>query len=218
MPTNRLNLPEQVLARVADLDPITCLSRGQWVTEARRSDLEIRVDENGGYYVAGYATTFDTRYDVAGGPEMGGWTERIAPGAFTKSLKEKDDVRFLLNHEGLPLARTKSGSMTLEQDDLGLRAVIPSLDPTNPRAAELISALQRGDVDQMSFAFRVVNQTWEDDYTVRTISEVETFDVSAVTYPANESTIIGLRTDEPAPETSSGYPLSLALAERDALR
>jgi HK97 family phage prohead protease len=218
MLTNRLNLPPQVLERVADLDPLTCVSRGQFVTEARRADLELRAAEDGTYYVAGYATTFDTRYDVAGGPENGGWTERIAPGAFTKSLREKDDVRFLLNHEGLPLARTKSGTMTLTQDDLGLRAEIPSLDPANPRAAELISALQRGDVDQMSFAFRVVKQSWEDDYTQRTISEVETFDVSAVTYPANESTIIGLRTEDPAPtKTTSGYPLSLALAERDQL-
>lgn len=217
MLTNRLNLPEQVIARVGDLDPLTCVSRGQWVTESRRGGLELRQDEAGGYYVAGYATTFDTRYDIGGGPENGGWTESIRQGAFTKSLREKDDVRFLLNHEGLPLARTKSGTMTLAQDDLGLRVEVPSLDPSNPAAAELLSALQRGDVDQMSFAFRVTRQEWDDDYTQRSITEVELFDVSAVTYPANEATIIGLRNDEPDTETSSGYPLSLALAERDLL-
>jgi HK97 family phage prohead protease len=221
MTTNRYDLPDEVLQRVGDLEPITCVSRGQYVTEARRANLELRAADDGTYYVAGYATTFDTRYDVAGGPDAGGWTERIAAGAFTKSLREKDDVRFLLNHEGLPLARTKSGTMRLEQDDLGLRVEVPNLDPANPDSAALISALKRGDVDQMSFAFRVIRQEWDDDYTQRTITEVETFDVSAVTYPANESTIIGLRTEDPADEpektSSGGYPLSLALAERDAL-
>jgi HK97 family phage prohead protease len=223
MLTNRLNLPPQVLERVADLDPLTCVSRGQWVVEARKFDpnnasVETRAQDDGSYFVAGYATTFDTRYDVAGGPEDGGWTERVAAGAFTKALKEQHDVRFLLNHEGLPLARTKSGTMTLTQDDLGLRVEVPNLDVMNPFSASLVSALQRGDVDQMSFAFRVTDQSWDDNYTQRTIRSVEMYDVSAVTYPANDATIIGLRSDDTTTtKTSSGYPLSLALAERDQL-
>jgi hypothetical protein len=77
-----------------------------------------------------------------------------------------------------------------------------------------VSTLRRGDVDQMSFAFRAIRQEWNDDYTERRILEVQLFDVAAVTFPANEATVIGLRTDD---RGARSYPLSLALAEADAL-
>ena len=104
--------------------------------------VELRVTDDGLLEFGGYASVFDTPYDVAGGAPHG-WSEIIAPGAFSKALREKNDVRLLLNHEGLPIARTKSGTMTLAQDDLGLR-VEAHLDPENPTVQELRSAMARG--------------------------------------------------------------------------
>ena len=190
------------------------------IVESRGYQIEARANDDGTYHVSGYATTWDTWYDVAGGAPYG-WSESIAKGAATKSLAERDDVRFLLNHEGMPLARTKSKTMTLTADDMGLLVDVPSLDLRNPSAAELQSCLDRGDVDQMSFAFMAVRQEWNEDYTERRILEVRLFDVSAVTYPANEATIIGLRSTEPPAEhtesTDRGMSLRLALALAESL-
>lgn len=189
------------------------------MVESRGYKIEARANADGTYHVSGYATTWDTWYDVAGGAPYG-WSESIAKGAATKSLAERDDVRFLLNHEGMPLARTKSGTMTLTADDMGLFVDAPNLDLRNPSAAELQSCLDRGDVDQMSFAFMATLQEWNEDYTQRRILEVRLFDVSAVTYPANEATIIGLRSAAPAAPiepTERGMSLRLALALADSL-
>lgn len=190
-------------------------------SRARFEGIEIRTNDDGTLHVAGYATTWGTEYDLYGGPERGGWTESVESGAASKALAENDDVRFLVNHEGLPLARTKSKTLTLEQDEMGLR-MEADLDPGNPTVVELVSALRRGDVDQMSFAFTVVRQEWNDDYTRRVIREVRLFDVAAVTYPANPATIIGVRADTPAGEPAEdtperGFSLALAQAEAQAL-
>ena len=78
------------------------------------------------------------------------------------------------------------------------------LDPMNPDAARIISAMKRGDLSQMSFAFRTIKDAWSDDRAVRELREVQLFDVSVVTFPAYEETVAEirgrlLRTDEPAP-------------------
>ena len=179
-------------------------------------NLELRQTEDGMPVVEGYATVYDYAYDIAGGPDMGGFTEVIAPGAAKKSAMEAD-VRLLANHEGLPLARTKSGTLELESDDIGLK-VRATLDPSNPTAAEVRSAMERGDVDQMSFAFRVVRDEWNKDYSERTISEVKLYDVSVVTYPANPATVVKLRSEDKPAETTDDAPkaggLSVAQARR----
>jgi len=179
-------------------------------------NLELRQTDDGMPVVEGYATVYDYAYDIAGGPDMGGFTEVIAPGAAKKSAMEAD-VRLLANHEGLPLARTKSGTLELESDDIGLK-VRATLDPSNPTAAEVRSAMERGDVDQMSFAFRVVRDEWNKDYSERTISEVKLYDVSVVTYPANPATVVKLRSEDKPAETTDDAPkaggLSVAQARR----
>jgi len=179
-------------------------------------NLELRQTDDGMPVVEGYATVYDYAYDIAGGPDMGGFTEVIAPGAAKKSAMEAD-VRLLANHEGLPLARTKSGTLELESDDIGLK-VRATLDPSNPTAAEVRSAMERGDVDQMSFAFRVVRDDWNKDYSERIISEVKLYDVSVVTYPANPATVVKLRSEDKPAETTDDAPkaggLSVAQARR----
>jgi HK97 family phage prohead protease len=218
MMTDRVSLPPEVRGRLDERSSVGVLvqSRGM-LSEARRGSFEVRENDDGTVHVTGYATTWDTFYDVAGGPPWG-WRETIARGAASKSLAERDDVRFLINHDGLPLARTKSRTMTLEADDIGLLVDVPSLDVRGSTdAANLVSALRRGDVDQMSFAFYAHRQEWNDEYTERRITELELVDVSAVTYPANEATIIAARSAGDESGEPAGYPLALARARVLAL-
>ena len=164
----------------------------QWVicdeTESRRiaySNLELRASEDGTKLV-GYAAVFDSP------SEPMPFTEYVRRGAFQKTLKDGADVRLLIDHEGIPLARTKSGTLMLEEDERGLR-VEAMLDPMNPDAARVISAMRRGDMSQMSFAFRTIKDNWSSDRAVRELKEVQLFDVSVVTFPAYEETVAELR-------------------------
>lgn len=208
---NRLRLPEQVVVRLGDkgLAAVSAFS-GPHVLEARVwSGVELRDTNDGGVRVVGYASTYDQPYPIYGGASAGGFDETIARGAFDKSVRERDDVRFLVNHDGVPLARTKSGTMTLEADDVGL-LVDANLDATSPIVQGLRSAMGRGDMDQMSFAFEVVanRQTWSADYRQRTIHEVKLYDVSVVTYPANDQTmaLVGADALRPAVEPPVSPP------------
>jgi HK97 family phage prohead protease len=177
----------------------------------------------------GYALVYEFRYDVAGGPSAGGFTEVIARGAAAKSAGEAD-VRLLVNHDGVPLARSRGGEGTLQlkSDDVGLK-VRAELDPANPTVQELRSAMNRGDLDQMSFAFKVPKgegrQTFDGKTGVRTIRELQLFDVSVVTYPASKATVARLRNEE-APDieeaaeavVATGRSLDVARAQFDLLR
>ncbi|MGB0963238.1 MAG: HK97 family phage prohead protease [Mycobacterium sp.] len=130
---------------------------------------------------------YDTAYRVGG---KYGWDETIAQGACDGCLR--DDVRYLLNHAGMPMARTVAGTLKLESDKRGLVSDA-TVDLRQSLAADLTLAVDRGDIDQMSFAFRVKSQMWNDDYTERTIIEFEQlFDTSTVTYPANPATVVAL--------------------------
>jgi HK97 family phage prohead protease len=178
--------------------------------------LEVRATPDGGAILEGYATVYNYAYDLGGGPSQGGFTEIIASGAAAKSAGEAD-VRLLVNHDGIPLARTKSGTMTLQSDDIGLR-VTAQLDPTNPMAASLRSAMERGDMDQMSFAFKVIRDSWDAQYDVRTIHEVKLFDVSAVTFPANPATIAKVRSDDTqGSEQATGRSVEMAKRQLEAI-
>lgn len=218
---NCLRIPDEVLTRLGErgLRSISARS-GPNVIEVRAwSGVELRESKSsGGVRVVGYASTYDQPYPIWGGPDAGGFNEVIRPGAFTRSVKERDDVRFLVNHDGVPLARTKSDTMTLEADDVGL-LVDADLDPTSPIVAGLRSAMERGDMDQMSFAFGVTRQSWSPDYTERDILEVRLFDVSVVTYPANDQTMamIGADDERPTPVAAVGRSLRMARADWERL-
>jgi hypothetical protein len=178
--------------------------------------LEVRATPDGGAILEGYATVYNYAYDLGGGPAAGGFTEIIASGAAAKSAGEAD-VRLLVNHDGIPLARTKSGTMTLQSDDIGLR-VTAQLDPTNPMSASLRSAMERGDMDQMSFAFKVLRDSWDAQYDVRTIHEVKLFDVSMVTYPASPATVAKIRSeDAQGSEQATGRSVEMAKRQLEAI-
>jgi len=164
--------------------------------EVRRfnlSDVELRQAASGTLTLVGYASVTEAPYEMYGGPPWG-WSETIARGAFDKTLSENPDVQLLVNHEGLPLARTKSGTLRLSADNVGL-AVEADLDPADPDVARLEGKMRRGDIDEMSFAFRVQRQEWDEDYTERKITELSIHkgDVSVVNYGANPATTVDLR-------------------------
>lgn len=152
---------------------------------------EVREEEGGGIRVEGYAAVFNQEADI------GGWfREVIAPGAFTDAIG-RDDVVFLINHEGLPLARTRSGTLVLEQDARGLK-MSTTLDANDPDVKSIVGKMKRGDLDKMSFAFLPDVQEWDEtgDTPLRTITKARLFDVSIVTTPAYDGTEIGLRSLE----------------------
>lgn len=155
----------------------------------RDIDLSAKPDGTGGETLAfrGYASVTETPYEIE--DMFGPYTEVIRAGSFAKTLSDGADVPFKVNHAGLTLARTKSGTMRLAEDSTGLH-VEADLDPANPDVQGLRSAMARGDVDEMSFAFRVIRQQWSPDYDQRDITEVSLHkgDVSVVNYGANPAT------------------------------
>ena len=149
------------------------------------ADLELRNDAGAGQLrLVGHACRTNVPYEV------GDFVETITRGAFGDCLASNPDVVLLLNHSGLPLARTKSRTLTLSEDDLGLR-VSALLDREDPDVRSLIPKMNRGDLDEMSFAFRVPSggQSWTKDRSRRTITrcDINHGDVSLVTFGANSA-------------------------------
>lgn len=145
--------------------------------------------------VEGYASTFNEPYELYGGPPWG-WTEEVDPGAFDKTLASNPDVPLLLNHEGMPLARTKSGTLQLSTDKRGLK-MRGSLDKRDPQVQSVAVKLERGDMDEMSFAFWVIRDEWtygDDEAEHRLLREVNIHkgDVAIVNYGANPNTSVGI--------------------------
>ena len=143
---------------------------------------ERKENDNNTLLFTGYASVFDKAYGVR--DSKGVYEETIKQGAFKKTLQEQDDVRFLVNHDGIPLARTSSGTLELEEDDYGL-FVRAELDPSNPTVAEVASAMKRNDLNEMSFAFQAIKDEFDESGQNRSVNEARLFDVSVVTYPAN---------------------------------
>jgi HK97 family phage prohead protease len=158
------------------------------------TDIEVRDAEGGGLTVSGYAAVFDSPSE-----DLGGFIEEIKPGAFRKVLRSKPDVRFLINHDGIPLARTTNGTLRLKEDTRGLKVEADLSDTQTSR--DFATSLKRGDVDQMSFMFRVEpdGREWffpddPDELARRVLYEMsELYDVSGVTFPAYPATEIGVR-------------------------
>lgn len=153
----------------------------------------------------GHASVTGRGYDMYGGPDQGGWTEYVDPGAFKKTLSEKPDVAFLVNHEGLTLARTKAGTLQLREDKIGLE-VKAQLDKRVSIVNDIAVLMDAGNLDEMSFAFRVMKQAWLDaegeevpwwdlagiERHIREVS-INKGDVSIVNYGANPYTDAALR-------------------------
>ena len=149
-------------------------------------NLELR-EEGDSNVVVGYASVFNTLSN-----DLGNFKEIISPDAFEGRLN--DDVRFLINHEGLPLARTTNDTLRLTTDETGLRYEAKVANTSLGR--DLLELMRNGTINQSSFAFVVDDDSWEvkDGVNIRTINKVSRlYDVSAVTYPAYEEASVALR-------------------------
>lgn len=151
----------------------------------------LRVITDGAPRIAGHAALFDTISE-----DLGGFRERIRPGAFAASLAG-DDVRALFNHDpNVILGRNRAGTLRLAEDAQGLAIEI---DPPDTQGArDLLVSIARGDVSQMSFGFAVNagGQVWEKDAegrVLRTLPAVRLFDVSPVVFPAYPDTAVAVR-------------------------
>jgi HK97 family phage prohead protease len=140
---------------------------------------------------------FDGYASVTGhGYEMWDWagpyTELVTPGAFATSLARSDlDVPFVLAHDSLRrIARTTTGTLLLAEDDHGLRAQAPELDPADADVAYIAPKLRAGLIDEMSFRFFITKGQWSPDWTEYHIEEVDIHrgDVAIVGYGANPAT------------------------------
>lgn len=158
---------------------------------------ELRIEERGNRppIITGYAAVFNSL-----SVPMWGFREKIAPGAFAKNLATNPDVRALFNHDpSLILGRTKARTLSLREDERGLW--IENEPPASPNGKNVLEAIRRGDVDQMSFGFSVPEGGDKWDFSadgkndVRTLLQVNLFDVSPVTFPAYPETTVGLRTE-----------------------
>ena len=151
------------------------------------SDVEVRAEGDAPPVIAGYAAVFD-----ALSVDLGGFREKIAPGAFAKSVG--GDVRALFDHDSsFILGRTKARTLTLTEDQRGLRVEITP--PNTAHARHVVELLKRGDVDQMSFGFRTRADHWEnrDGETIRTLLDVDLIEVSVVAFPAYPQTEAAMR-------------------------
>jgi len=157
--------------------------------EERSYKVEMRVEDGDEPKITGHAAVFN-KLSV----DLMGFREKVAPGAFINSI-EKSDIRALWNHNpDYVLGRNKSGTLKLEEDKKGL--AIEILPPDTQWARDLMETIKRGDVDQMSFAFKTIKDSWENQdkkESIRTLEEVELFDVSPVTYPAYPQTDVKVR-------------------------
>lgn len=180
-------------------------------------DVKANNSEQYGNYVEGRAIVFDEPTDI------GMFTEIIDKNA----LKDTDlrDVRFLVNHntDMIPLARSRNNNenstmqLSVNEDGLDIRANLDT--ENNTEARNLYSAISRGDISGMSFMMTVRGEDWDftdEEHPVRRITDIgKVFEVSAVIFPAYESTSIEARGDAEALESAKAT-LESAKAEAEA--
>ena len=167
--------------------------------ERRSYSFEVRAEKNDkGSIIVGRPIVYNSRTNI------GYFDEIIERGALDKA--DLTDVRFLVNHDTskIPLARSRrnngNSTMQLFVDDEGMRIEVNLDTENNAEARSLYSAVERGDISGMSFMFGIDDEEWEDlesDHPTRHIRSISTVvEVSAVTFPAYESTEINARSKE----------------------
>lgn len=155
---------------------------------------ELRVERraDGKPTIVGYAARFHSWSQ-----DLGGFIERIQPGAFGDDLARGADVRFLVNHDpSLILGRNKAGTLRLTEDDQGLR--FEADPPEGPLAGHYVQAVERRDITGMSFRFYVDQEAWNfsADPVQRDLLKVRIDDVSLATFPAYLDTSAAVRSLE----------------------
>lgn len=165
------------------------------ITRAYNFEIRAENNEKNGDHITGRPIVYNSMTD------LGWFNEIIEAGALEKSNLK--DVRFLVNHntDMIPLARSRNNNenstMQLEVDKDGMSIRVNLDTENNTEARNLYSAIKRGDITGMSFMFTIDEERWEgleSDHPTRHILKIgQVFEVSAVTFPAYESTEISAR-------------------------
>jgi uncharacterized protein len=162
-------------------EDMTERSTGTFETRVSSSDFEIRETAEGMLF-EGYAAVFNSRSE-----NLGGFTEFVAPGAFTRSLKSRNDVKLLWNHDaGSVLGSTRAKTMTLTEDNRGLK--VSATLPNTQLGRDTAELIRTGIIDSMSFGFNVIKDSWNSEGNERTLHSVRLFEVSIVAFPAYAGT------------------------------
>lgn len=154
----------------------------------RMSEFKTREEQTGDLYISGYFSVFNSIYEI-----WPGATESIADTAFDGALS--DDIRCLINHNATyVLGRNKAGTLTLRTDSRGLWGEV-KINTKDQDALNLYERVKRGDVDQCSFGFDILEEEFEDrgDSIHWTIKKVKLYEVSVVTFPAYTDTSVTAR-------------------------
>lgn len=162
------------------------------------TDLRTVRSEDDKPRIVGYAAVFNKMSE-----DLGGFREKIAPGAFAGALKNSD-TRMLWNHDSnMVLGRVSAGTLDVKEDRSGLK--IENTPPDTQWAKDLMVSIDRGDIKDMSFGFHTKKDEWDETKTgtVRTLLEIDELpDVSPVTFPAYKDTKLALRSMEAWKETN----------------
>jgi HK97 family phage prohead protease len=173
-----------------------------------RRDFTATEQSIDGRTLAGYAAVYgqDSREIVEGGRKF---TERIAPGAFNETLSSGADVKLYYNHDAsMPLARTRSGTLTLKSDRNGL-AFTASL-PETTLGNDVRALIERGDLSgEMSFGFVVAEDSWNKNRTERLVKRAQLIEVSIVQDAAYPQTSSSLRSVSAAYQNAAILRLAL---------
>lgn len=147
-------------------------------------DLEVR-EESDGMHLEGYAALFNSRSQ-----NLGGFTEIIEPGAFRNSLKSRNDIVFLFNHDtSAILGSTRAKTLELREDEKGLR--VSAILPNTTLGRDIRELVSRGDLRGFSFGFSMPargGDSWNENGTERTLHSVRLHEVSLTAFPAYEAT------------------------------
>lgn len=157
-------------------------------------ELRATKTDDGKQYLEGRAASYNVLSD-----DMGGWRERIMPGAFTRALNEKQDVRHLLNHKPYPvLGRTSAGTLELTEGTDGLHFRTLLSDSFIAEFPSFVEGVERRDINECSFGFVALDTNWVEEQdasskrnrpiVIRELRDLELLDISTVTYPAYPET------------------------------
>lgn len=166
------------------------------IRELPGTNIELRETENGERTITGYAVKWEMKSHPIG--YFVRFKEQFKNGAFTESLT-RDDQRALWSHDtSKVLGRTKNGTLRLYEDDIGLRFELDL--PNNTQGNDAYESIKRGDVDGVSFGFRMRKQEWDEsdpDNVIRTINQADLFEISPVGFPAYPDSQVAARSDDP---------------------
>lgn len=185
-------MTDVVAARRASPDVPSGVARCQQFRTEMRAQT-VQRDGKDFHQLDGTASVVEHGYEMW--DEYGPYSEVVDRSAFTRTLVQNPDVVFLVNHTGLPMARTTNGTLELGVDEDGSLTSRAFLNPQRQDVSDLVASINDGDTTEMSFAFTIDRGEWSPDATVYRILAVnlDRGDVSAVTYGANPATSISAR-------------------------